>query len=512
MNDQATSTTLPPDGATFFGHPRGLATLFFTEMWERSSYYGMRALLILFMTTSAAQGGLGFDVPKAGAIYALYTSMVYLMGLPGGWLADRFLGQRRAVFWGGVAIALGQFILVIDNQTTFFLGLVTIVVGTGLLKPSVSTMVGQLYAPDDERRDAGFSIFYMGINIGAFAAPLVCGFVGEKINWHYGFGIAGIGMTLGLIQYVAGARYLGDAGTHSSRTDDPAEAAAQLRKLWLGLAIVAVAVIAVVGLQVEGIIHITAEALADSLGIGMLVLTVVFFGWLLLGRGWTPVERKRLVVIFVLFLASCFFWGAYEQAGSSLNMFARDYTDRIVAGFESPASWFQSMSALFVVIQAPIFAWLWVSMRKRQPSSPAKFAIGLILVALGFVVMTVASSLSAGGAKVGPQWLIVTYLLHVAGEMCVSPVGLSATTKLAPARVAGMMMGVWFFATAVGNYLGGRVAGLYPAPVPPDAGALQPEGISLWLLFGAVAAVTLFGGLVLAILVKPIRRLMGGVH
>ncbi len=512
MNDQATSTTLPPDGATFFGHPRGLATLFFTEMWERSSYYGMRALLILFMTASVADGGMGFDNPKAGAIYALYTSMVYMMGLPGGWLADRFLGQRRAVFWGGVAIAVGQFILVIDNQTTFFLGLVVIVIGTGLLKPNVSTIVGQLYAPDDERRDAGFSIFYMGINIGAFAAPLVCGFVGEKINWHYGFGLAGIGMTLGLIQYVAGGRYLGNAGIHPSRPDDPGEAAAQLRKLWFALALAAVAVAAVVGLQMAGILHITAEQLANSLGVVMVVVTVAFFGWLLLGPGWTPIERKRLVVIFVLFLASCFFWGAYEQAGSSLNLFARDFTERMVAGFEAPASWFQSMSALFVVIQAPIFAWLWVSMRKRQPSSPAKFAIGLILVALGFVVMTVASALSAGGAKVGPQWLIVTYLLHVAGEMCVSPVGLSATTKLAPARVAGMMMGVWFFATAVGNYLGGRVAGLYPPPVAPEAAALQPEGIPLWVLFGGVAAVTLVGGIVLAFLVKPIRRLMGGIH
>ncbi len=497
MSDAATPT--PSDDRTFFGHPRGLATLFFTEMWERFSFYGMRALLILFMTAELVDGGMSYAVATAGAVYALYTSLVYLMGLPGGWIADRFIGQRRAVFWGGVAIAAGQFTLAVPFTVTFFPGLGLIILGTGLLKPNVSAIVGQLYEEGDERRDAGFSIFYMGINIGAFAAPLICGFIGEKIDWHIGFGVAGIGMCLGLVQYVLGGRYLGDAGLHPSVPDEPNEITIQRRRLLIGLSAFAMLVVGVIALAGLGIVRLTPEGVANSFGVILLGITLVFFAWLLVGGKWTPAERKRLVAILVLFLAASFFWGAYEQAGSSLNLFARDVTNRTVLGYEFPASWFQWVPALFVILQAPLFAWLWVRLGSRQPSSPAKFSLGLIFVGLGFVVMVVAAWLGGGGAKVGPGWLLTTYFLHVVGEMCLSPVGLSTVTKLAPARVAGLMMGVWFLAAAVGNYIGGRVAGMY-------------EAMPLWQLFGIVATTTIVAGLILVALSRPIRALMGGVR
>jgi POT family proton-dependent oligopeptide transporter len=500
MSNESTSAAPPqPHQKTFFGHPRGLATLFFTEMWERFSYYGMRALLILFMTEKVTQGGLELDAVQAGAIYALYTSLVYLLGLPGGWIADRFLGQRRAVLIGGITIAIGQFTLAVPNNVTFFVGLGVIIIGTGLLKPNVSAIVGQIYAVDDERRDAGFSIFYMGINIGAFAAPLICGYLGEEIDWHLGFAVAGVGMTLGLIQYVFGGKYLGEAGLHPVKPANEQEAASQ--RLRLVLALVAAGLLAVAGvvLHTTGIVTLTIVGLADSFGVLLLVLTVVFFAWLLLGSDWDPVERKRLIAIMVLFLAASFFWAGYEQAGSSFNLFAKDFTNRMIGAFEYPASWFQQVPALFVILQAPIFAWLWIRMGKRQPSSPTKFALGLIFVALGFAVMVIAATLSSSGVKVGPQWLLATYFLHVIGEMCLSPVGLSTVTKLAPSKVTGLMMGVWFLAAAVGNYLGGRAAGFYGS-IPESQ------------LFGTVAVIIAVGGLILLALVKPIRKLMGGVH
>jgi len=502
VSDAPVSTPIAgrvPPSTGFFGHPRGLATLFFTEMWERFSYYGMRALLILFMTADTLHGGLGFDVARAGAVYALYTSLVYLMGLPGGWLADRVMGQRRAVFWGGVGIAAGQFTLAIPHGYSFFPGLALIIIGTGLLKPNVSTIVGQLYGPDDDRRDAGFSIFYMGINIGAFAAPLICGYLGEKIDWHLGFGVAGIGMLVGLTQYLLGGRTLGDAGIHPHRAEDAAAAAADRRKLWWGLGIAVAVGLVVFLLPALGIVRLSVEVVADSFGVLLLLITIGFFGWLLSAGHWTAEERKRLLAILVFFLAASFFWGAYEQAGSSLNLFARDATNRMLLGFQFPASWFQWVPALFVIIQAPIFAWLWVRLGNKQPSSPAKFSLGLLFVSLGFGVMVAAAVLSSGGHKVGPEWLLATYFLHVVGEMCLSPVGLSTVTKLAPARVAALMMGAWFLASAVGNYLGGRVAGLYGS-------------MPLWQLFGLVAATTMVAALVLAVMVRPIRRLMGTVR
>jgi POT family proton-dependent oligopeptide transporter len=480
----------------FFGHPRGLATLFFTEMWERFSYYGMRALLILFMVARVDQGGLGFDVGKAGAIYGLYTAMVYLMNLPGGWVADRILGQRRAVLYGGIIIALGHFSMAIPGLPTFYLGLGLIMIGTGLLKPSISTMVGQLYGENDHRRDAGFSIFYMGINIGAFLSPLACGYVGQTINWHWGFGLAGIGMTLGLIQYVLGGKFLGTAGLYPVPSENPA---AQKRTLAIGTVVTAAALGVLALLSITGAVVFTAEGIANIVGVLLIVLSVGVFAWLLGTGDWTPVEKKRFLAIAVLFLASALFWSAFEQAGSTLNLFAERSTDKHLFGYAYPSSWFQSINSLFIIALAPVLAWLWVRLDSKEPSSPAKFSLGLIFVGLGFVVMMIAARRAASGVQVSSVWLWLTYLLHTIGELCLSPVGLSAFTKLAPARVAGFMMGVWFLSTSIGDYIGGRMASLY-------------ESWSLPALFGAVAAFCIVLGLALALFVKPMKKLMGGVN
>jgi POT family proton-dependent oligopeptide transporter len=476
----------------FFGHPRGLATLYFTEMWERFSFYGMRALLILFMTATLERGGLGFSDSKAGAIYGLYTAMVYMAAVPGGWVADRILGQRKSVLYGGIIIACGHFCMALPSITLFYLGLGLIVIGTGLLKPNVSTMVGALYSPEDHRRDAGFSIFYMGINLGAFLSPLACGWVGEKVNWHWGFGLAGIGMTLGIVQYLMGARYLGAIGLAPAPAASP-QAAARLKRNF----IVAVGITAGL-IAVMTFLPITAQGLADAGGVLLTVITMAIFGWLIFFEKANPVERKRFIVIFLLFLTAALFWSAFEQAGSTLNLFAERSTNKVILGFTYPASWFQSVNSLFLITLAPVMAWLWVRLGPREPSSPAKFALGLIFVGLGFLVMMVGGIAAANGVQVSSVYLWACYLLHTIGELCLSPVGLSAMTKLAPARFMGVVMGIWFLATSVGNYIGGRLAGLY-------------ESFGVPSLFAIVAAFSIGIGLLLALMAKPIKTLMGGV-
>jgi POT family proton-dependent oligopeptide transporter len=434
------STTARSSGLA--GHPPGLSTLFFTEFWERFSYYGMRALLILYMTAAATSGGLGMPTEQAAHIYGLYTSAVYLTAIPGGLIADRLLGARRAVLWGGITIALGHYSLALNQVPFFYAGLVLIVIGTGLLKPNISVMVGHLYGEDDARRDAGFSIFYMGINLGALTAPLVCSTLGEKVGWHWGFGAAGVGMTLGIAQYVLGARRLGDAGLRIG-TRATAAAAPDVRR---------------------------------------------------------PDEGQRLAAIVILFVFSCLFWAGFEQAGSSLNLFARDLTRKSVFGHEFAAGYFQSANPMFIVLLAPAFAWLWVRLGRREPSSPAKFVYGLVFVGLGFLVMAGAARVAAAeGRPVSPLWLIACYLLHTIGELCLSPVGLSTVTKLAPARLVGLMMGVWFLSLSIGNYIGGQVAGKF-------------EVLPLPQLFGTVALTTIVAGLILAALVPFIKKLMGGIN
>lgn len=487
----------PQSDRAFFGHPRGLSTLFFTEMWERFSYYGMRALLLLYMTAPVTAGGLGFDTAQGGAIYGLYTSMVYMMTLPGGWVADRFIGPRRAVLYGGIIIASGHFSMAVPTLATFYLGLFLIVIGTGLLKGNVSVIVGKLYGPEDGRRDAAFSIFYMGINLGAFLAPLVCGYLGQQVSWHLGFAAAGVGMLFGVVQYVLGGRHLGDAGLHAAPSESP-EAAARLRSrasLWGG---VLAAIVVVIGLgSYTGALPITATQVADTAGTFLLVLTVGFFAWLYLTPGWTREERKRLYVVGVLFLGAALFWSAFEQAGSTLNLFADRNTDNQVLGVSFPSSWYQSMNSMFIFTLAPVFAWLWIRLANagKEPSSPAKFSFGLLFVGLGFLILVIPARTSGAGALASPMWLTTTYLLHTIGELALSPVGLSAMTKLAPARIAGLMMGVWFLATSVGNFIGGRAAGFYDTFALPS-------------LFGAIAAFAILAGVILFAFVPSMRRLM----
>ncbi len=478
---------------SFFGHPRGLSTLFFTEMWERFSYYGMRALLILFMTATVAHGGLGFPVSKAGAVYGLYTSMVFLLSLPGGWLADRIVGQRRAVLWGGAIIALGHFSMATPSLASFYMGLALIVLGTGLLKPNISTMVGGLYSENDVRRDAGFSIFYMGINVGALISPLICGYLGENIDWHYGFGAAGVGMTLGLVQYMLGGKYLGHVGLA------PIGAASDFRLVRRISAAVAVVAAVAWALVYKGVLSFSAEGISDAFGVILFGIVVLFFIWLLTAKGYTPQERRRFWAILVLFLASALFWSAFEQAGSTLNLFAERNTN--MHTWDAPlwglfrASYFQSFNSVFIIALAPAFAWLWVALRRHEPSITAKFSWGLVFVGLGFAILVPV----AGGTNVSPWWLTATYFLHTIGELCLSPVGLSAITKLAPARIASLMMGLWFLSTSVGDFIGGRLASVY-------------ESFPLPELFGIVAAFCIVVGALLVFLLKPMKILTGGVN
>ncbi|MGH7499757.1 MAG: peptide MFS transporter [Gemmatimonadales bacterium] len=503
-------TVVAAQDTRFFGHPRGLSTLFFTEMWERFSYYGMRALLILFMTAPLATGGLGFDTAKAGAIYGTYVALVYLTSLPGGWIADRFLGQRRATLYGGVVIMLGHIALAVPSLATFYLGLGLVTIGTGLLKPNVSTMVGQLYTPEDQRRDAGFSLYYTGINLGAFIAPFICGWLAQSAafrsllasaglnpesSWHWGFAMAAVGMFFGLIQYLGGWKHLGDAGMHPVAPESTEERVRQRTQLRLGLLVVAAIVAIVGGGSATGALPITAEWVANAFGVLLVVATVAFFFWMFALGKWTPAERKRLLVVLVLFVAATVFWSVFEQAGSTLNLFAQRNTQTVALGYQFPPSWFQSMEPFFLVVLSPVFAWLWIRLGRHDPSSPTKFTIGLVCVAGSFALLVPAAKQSMGGALVGPVWLTGTYLLQAIGELCLSPVGLSAMTRLAPARIAGLTMGVWFLATSMGNYLGGRVGGLY-------------ESFSLPQLFGTVALFAFGSAVVLALLIRPIRRML----
>lgn len=525
----------------WFGHPRGLSTLFFTEMWERFSYYGMRALLILFMTAPVAIGGLGWTAAKAGPVYGLYTAMVYVMALPGGWVADRLIGQRQAVFIGGIIIALGHISLMFHGLMFFYLGLFLIVIGTGLLKPNISSMVGELYSEDDKRRDAGFSIFYMGINLGAFLAPLVCGFLAQHAwfqakmtswgldpasAWHWGFGAAAVGMTFGLIQYKLGSKKLGNAGIEPGGRGDDATFARNKQVFFAALAASLIVLIGLVWINRDALFadpHAAAEiaAVVDDgattegggeaeasepsfikvVGILLLIAPFVYFAILLLQKDWKGFERKRLMAIPVFFLGAALFWSAFEQAGSTLTLFADKLTNNSIFGWAFPSSWWQSVNSLFIVLLlGPFFAWLWIKLGKREPSSPAKFAYGLMFVGIGFLVLAYAAMLSGPDeARVSPMWLLSVYFLHTVGEMCLSPVGLSTMTKLAPARVSGQMMGVWFLAAGVGNFVGGKIAGLF-------------DTFHLVKLFGAIFATCLVFTLLMVAIVKPMRRLMSGVH
>lgn len=487
--------------ATRVRHPRGLMTLFFTEMWERFSYYGMRALLILFMTgtTMTENPGMGLDVETAAAIYGLYTGLVYLLGLPGGWVADQLWGQRKAVFVGGCIIAAGHFSMAVPTDFNFFFGLVLIVIGTGLLKPNVSSVVADLYPEGGARRDAGFSIFYMGINVGAFAGPIICGQLGENWNWHWGFSAAGFGMVLGLIQFRLGYGRLGDAGV--LRSDRSAEQRASLaRRFFGGCAALALALVAFGVLVARGAIPVTLTQIATGLAWIIGLVVVVYFLYLMLLGGHDSTEKKKIVAIFWFALLAVVFWSGFEQAGSSLNLFAEQFTDRTIGAWSYPASWLQSVNAFFIVCLAPVFGWLWVWLANRNanPSTAAKFALGLLLLAAGFFVIAWGAANATADSPVSASWLIVMYFLHTVGELALSPVGLSAVTKLAPARRISQMMGLWFVATSLGNVMAGLVAG--------RLGDLAPSP-----LFFAVAQIIGVAGLIALVMSPWIKRLMGDV-
>ena len=472
---------------SFFGHPRGLSTLFFTEMWERFSYYGIRALLILYMTAAVSQRGMGLSVAIAGAIYGLYTSCAYIFALPAGWIADRFLGHQRAVILGGLLIAAGNFGLMLPSLGPFVASLLLMAVGTGFLKTSCTTVVGFLYGEKDIRRDSGFTLYYVGINIGAGIAPLILGYVGQTIDYRYAFGLAGLFMLAGLIQFQVTRKYLGDAGRL------PAVATPRDRQvLGIGSAILAAALIAVL------LMRPALEKVADGFGGLLVIAVVVTFGALILSKDFTPVEKKRIYVILVLFVASALFFAIFEQAGSTLNLFADRSTDNHLFGFAFPSSWFQSLNSGFIYVLGPLLAWLWIKLGDRDPSLVTKFAFGLLCAGGGFIVMVFAAQAAGERGKVSPLWLVAVYLIHTIGELCLSPVGLSAITKLAPVRIAGLTMGVWFLSISVGNFFAGRMASFY-------------ESMPLDKLVGYAGGTGIAVGLILLLISRPVTRLMGGV-
>jgi proton-dependent oligopeptide transporter, POT family len=486
---------------SFFGHPKGLATLFFTEMWERFSYYGMRALLLLFMIASVEQGGMGLDVKTGGAIYGLYTMFVYLLSLPGGWIADKLLGLRKAIFYGGCIIALGHFCLAFPYQETFFLGLLLIVIGTGLLKPTASALVGAQYAMDDQAgRDAGFSIFYMGINIGAFIAPLITSYLGETINWHYGFAVAGIGMVIGLVQFKLTEKNLGTTGLPPGNgPEDPVQ-----RKVKRGLMVAGALLVTFVILMMTRTIVINPVTFAQSIGMALLICAAIYFIYVFATQKLDPSENKKIWAIIVIFIATTVFYTGYEGQGSSLNIFADRYTDMFIGTFEMPAGWLQSFPAIFVVIFVPMFAalWIWTAKKKVAISTPVKMSLGLVFMGLGYLVMIGASQIVIGGNKPLPTWLIITYMLHTFGEICLYPIGLSAVTRLSPQRLVGQMMGVFFMALALGNLAAGLFAGEF------DDAAISSNPNVLVDLFGLVAMITLIGGVIVFFIRKPLLKLM----
>jgi POT family proton-dependent oligopeptide transporter len=494
---------------TFFGHPRGLATLFFTEMWERFSYYGMRALLLLFMVASVEKGGMGLDDKTGGAIYGLYTMFVYLLALPGGWLADKFFGLRKSILYGGCIIALGHFCLAFPSQETFFVGLLFIVIGTGLLKPNISSMVGEIYPPEDQvRRDAGFSIFFMGINSGALVSPIIVGYLGQNVNWHYGFAAAGVGMILGVIQYKLTENYLGTVGLEPARHADPAQQKTQERNIRYALWIIGLGLVALVVLLWTRTITINPVAFAQGSGVVLLISVLLYFIYVFIFEKLSADEKKKVLAIFIFFVVTTAFYAGYEGQGSSLNLFADRYTDRLFGSFNMPASWLQSAPPIFVILFVPVFTWLWSTLAKHKlnPITPVKLALGLFWMGLGYLVMMGAAEIVMNGNKPGISWLVITYMLHTFGEICLYPIGLSGVTKLAPRRLVGQMMGVFFMALALGNLFAGLYAGEFSEEVLAKNPSLMID------LFSLIVKIMFVAGVLVLIFAKPIRKLMGNIH
>ncbi|GAB4034819.1 peptide MFS transporter [Spirosoma gilvum] len=493
----------PKSTPSFFGHPIGLFVLFFTEMWERFSYYGMRAILMLFLIDKV-QGGLGLSETEGAAIYGIYTASVYLLSLPGGWIADTLLGQRKSIWYGGIIIMLGHIILAVPaGSGIFYLGLCTVAMGTGLLKPNISSIVGELYPEGGARKDAAFSIFYMGINLGSLIGISVVGYLGQRVGWHYGFGAAAVAMALGLITFrTLGQRYLGDHGNYMAATNTDGQSSGNNRSL---LAFVAFLIVVLATLQVTGVLDMTtAQGLAKAMGTIICLIAVSYFIYILVAGGLDAVEKKRVVVLFVFFMASALFWAGNEQQGSSLQIFADRYTDLNFFGWLMPSSWFQNLNPAFILIFSPVLASLWVFLanRKLNYTVPAKFATSLLLLGLAYVIMVIAAKLALTGGLISPIYLSFTYLFFTLGELFLSPVGLSAFSKLAPKRYTSQLMGLWFVGTSLGNL----IAGLF-------AGGFDGENVQqMPSMFQSVAYFSLGFGVLLLLLAKPLKRWMGGVQ
>ncbi len=444
MLEQQTKTpAIEMNRAVQTGHPKGLYFLFAVEMWERFSYYGMRALLVLYMVKH-----LMFSTEKAGSIYGIYTGLVYATPLIGGYIADRYLGPKKCVLTGVFLMMLGHFVMTVSDLPFFYTALGLLIIGNGFFKPNISTLVGKLYDDGDSRRDAGFTIFYMGINIGAFFSPLICGTLGEKIGFHYGFGMAGIGMLIGALIYLWGQnRFCGHIGNAPDRRN----------------------------------IDIATVSKNTPL---------------------TKVEKQRIAVIFILMFFSIFFWISFEQAGSSLTLFADRSVDRVIPflNWEFPVSYFQSVNPLLIILLAPLFSRMWIELSSgnKNPSVPVKFSIGLFLVSFGFVLMVLASLASETIGKVSFLWLIGVYLFHTLGELCISPVGLSVVTKLAPVKFASLLMGTWFLSSFFANLTAGLFAGRYDS-------LSTPEFFMIPVLLTAITAIVAF------VFARPVRKLMHGV-
>ena len=495
----------------FLGHPKGLFVCFATEMWERFSYYGMRALLILYLTKHWE-----FTDATSYLIYGAYTSLVYIMPVFGGMLADQILGSKKAVTYGAILLVFGHLGMTVEsNEQIFYLSLALIVSGVGFLKPNISTMVGALYEEGDPRRDSGFTIFYMGINIGAFTATLLCGYLGEEIGWAYGFGAAGIGMLLGLFIFLWGQKYLeGLAEPPSNKYMTKVNGISYENWAYIsGVVMVLVTWFLVQNSQLVG-------QLLGGFGI-------IFIGaWLLYALlKCAPEERDRLIVVGILILFSLIFWALFEQAGSSLNILTDRGVDRVIFGWEVPASMFQSLNAGFIFTIAPLFALLWIALAKRnmEPSTPIKFSIGIVLVGLGFLALVYGMN-SSEGLQTGVIWIVLIYLLHTLGELCLSPVGLSSVTKLSPQRIVGFMMGMWFFASAAGNYVASLIAkGTAGDPVlkiaeriyfqvmnlPEDTFTIYQK-IGFMDVYTDVGLIAIGCGIFLAIITPLLKKLMHG--
>ncbi|WP_017241243.1 peptide MFS transporter [Streptomyces sp. SS] len=489
---------------TFLGHPRGLATLFMTEMWERFSYYGMRALLVLYLVsggvdaaTGSQGGGLAMTAATATAIYSVYVSMVYLMAMPGGWFGDRVWGARKTVAIAASVIMLGHVSLAIPGQAMFFVGLALVAVGSGLLKANISTMVGHLYkGADDPRRDGGFTLFYIGINLGAFFAPLVIGTVGEKVNWHLGFALAAVGMGLGLAVFLLFGKTL---NPKSSEVPNPLSAA-ERKAVITKVAVVAVVVAAFYGAVVALGMYTLNWAMVPITLAG-LIIPVAVLARIKRDKDLTTGEKSRVTGYIWFFVAAAIFWMIYDQGGSTLSLFADDKTADTIFGLGFPATWYQSLNPLFVMALAPVFAWLWLwlARKNQEPNTIVKFAMGLVLVGASFFVFIVPMNMAGDGTKVSPMWLVSIYMIQTIGELCLSPVGLSVTTKMAPQKYASQMMGVWFLAVTAGDC---------------TTGLLSIAGVDLngTGIIALQAALAVAAGFAIFMYRKKVQGLMGSVH